>query len=666
MGTQAPRARGSCARGDGLLKRSIGIDVGGTFTDLVTVDEAGRVEARKVSSTPSDQSVGVEDALRALGDGDLPRNVARIVHGTTVATNMLLERSGARVVLCATEGFTDVLFLRRQNRAALYDLAAHHEPPLIAPGDAIGVAERVAPGGVVRPLTTDAASACAAEVAARRPRAVAVSLLHSYADRRHEDLVAGALAAVMPADVDIVRSADVFPEIREFERTTTTVAEAYLRPGVAGYLGRLATRLAAAGLPAPGVMTSSGGMRSADEAARNAASLALSGPAGGVVGAAAIVRAAGFTNALTIDIGGTSADVGLVLDGQPLVEPGGAVAGVPISLPRVLVETVSAGGGSIAWADDGGALRVGPRSAGAIPGPAAFGRGGSLPTVTDAHVVLRNIAAERLSGGISLDTGAARRALEPLARALATPVERVAAAIVATVDATMARALRRLSVERGIDPRSCVLVAFGGGGPLHGCGLAERIGATRVLVPPFAGVLSALGLALAAERRDAMRSVMRPLDSLTGTDCRSLLEPLATQAGAVGTHQTQWWLRARYMGQGHELDVPAAPTDDISLIGARFTNLHDTRFGFTLDRDIEVVSARCAVSGPSSPLALSRGQGRPTKWDRRHGHDDGGPLDAVVAGEATIALADATLLVKAGWVARTLELGGWLLEREST
>ncbi|MDQ3950103.1 MAG: hydantoinase/oxoprolinase family protein, partial [Gemmatimonadota bacterium] len=497
------------------MSRSVGVDVGGTFTDLAAVDEGGRVEARKVLSTPADQSVGVEEALRALGDGgELPRDVARIVHGTTVATNMLLERSGARVVLCATEGFADVLELRRQNRVSLYDLTAHHEPPLVARDATVGVPERLGPTGVVRPLSDAAASSCAGEVAARQPEVVAVSLLHAYADRRHEDRLARALADALPAGIDVVCSADVFPEIREFERTATTVAEAYLRPGVAGYLGRLAARLEAVGLPAAGVMTSSGGMRDASAAARSAAALALSGPAGGVVGAAAVLRAAGFARALTIDIGGTSADVGLVLDGQPLVEPGGAVAGVPIALPRVLVETVSAGGGSIAWVDDGGALRVGPRSAGVSPGPAAFGRGGTLPTVTDAHVVLGHIGAARLSGGLSIDAAAARRTIETLARQLDTSAERVAGAVIATVDATMARALRRVSVERGIDPRGCVLVAFGGGGPLHGCGLAERVGVERVLVPPFAGVLSALGLALAAERREAMASVMRPLDAL--------------------------------------------------------------------------------------------------------------------------------------------------------
>jgi N-methylhydantoinase A/oxoprolinase/acetone carboxylase beta subunit len=635
--------------GDELLSRSVGVDVGGTFTDLAAVDEEGRVEARKVLSTPADQSAGVEEALRALGDrGALPDNVARIIHGTTVATNMLLERSGARVVLCATEGFTDILELRRQNRASLYDLTAHHELPLVARHSTIAVPERLAPGDVLRPLTAAAARACAGEVASRAPEVVAVSLLHAYEDRRHEDRLARALADLLPAGVDVVCSADVFPEIREFERTATTVAEAYLRPGVAGYLGRLAARLEAGRLPAPGVMTSSGGMRDVSDAAHAAASLALSGPAGGVVGAAAVLGVAGFERALTIDIGGTSADVGLVLDGQPLVEPGGAVAGVPIALPRVLVETVSAGGGSIAWVDDGGALRVGPRSAGVSPGPAAFARGGTLPTVTDAHVVLGHIGAERLSGGLSIDPAAARRAIETLARQLDTSAERVAAAVIATVDATMARALRRVSVERGIDPRGCVLVAFGGGGPLHGCGLAERVGVERVLVPPFAGVLSALGLALAAERREAMASVMRPLDALDAHDLAALLASLRARARAPADHDAQWWLRARYAGQGHELDVPVMAGDETPTVGARFAALHAARFGFTLERPAEIVSARCAVSGTPRLLRLTA-DGRTT----------------LVPGPATAALPDATLLVKAGWVARGLELGGWLLDRET-
>ena len=641
----------------------IGVDVGGTFTDLVAIDEDGTVETRKVLSTPRDQSEGVEDALRSLGRVD----VARLVHGTTVATNMLLERSGARVTLCATEGFTDLLRLRRQDRAALYDLTADHPAPLVPAERTVGVAERIAPEGVIRALTPAEARRAAAVAASQDPAVVAVALLHAYAHPEHERTLAAALAREAPG-TDVVLSSDVFPEIREYERTATTVAEAYLRPGVARYIRRLAERLDAVGLPAPGVMTSSGGMRTAEDAARGAAQLALSGPAGGVVGAAAVVRAAGeslgdASRVLTIDIGGTSADVGLVLDGAPLVEPGGSVAGVPIALPRVLVETVSAGGGSIGWVDDGGALRVGPRSAGSVPGPAAFRRGGTLPTVTDAHVVLGNIAAARLSGSVTVDAGAARAALAPLAERLDTTIERLAAAMIATADAAMARALRRVSVERGVDPRECVLVAFGGGGPLHACGLAERIGTTRIFVPPHAGVLSALGLALTAERREAMASVMRHTGALADAELDAVLDGLAARVPADAAWRRGWWLRARYAGQGHELEVPARPGEGTRTARERFTALHEQRFGFALERDVEIVSVRHVAAGDARPVALGR-RGRPA-WDDAHRVDDGGAMDVEVAGRTSIVLADATLLVERDWRARSLSVGGWLLERET-
>jgi len=635
---------------------SVGVDVGGTFTDLVAIDDAGCVEARKVLSTPSDQSEGVDSALRELGRTD----VARIVHGTTVATNTLLERSGADVVLCATAGFTELLALRRQDRASLYDLSAEHPPPLVSTSQVVAVHERIAPEGVLLPLSPAEAARVARQVAARSPSIVAVALLHSYADARHERLLLAALRESMP-DVDIVLSSDVFPEIREYERTATTVAEAYLRPRVAHYLQRLAARLAERGLPAPGVMTSSGGMRSAAEAARNAAQLALSGPAGGVVGAAAVARAAGIDQALTIDMGGTSADVGLILGGTPLVEPGGAVAGVPISLPRVLVETVSAGGGSIGWVDDGGALRVGPRSAGAVPGPAAFGRGGVLPTVTDAHVVLGTLAATRLSGGVSLDASRARGALEPIAKQLGTSVERVAEAMIATADASMARALRRLSVERGVDPRACTLIAFGGGGPLHACGLAERIGSTRVFVPPYAGVLSALGLALTAERREAMLSVMRQAHALGSRDVASLVRQLGERVSAAAEWSRTALARARYVGQGHEVDVPFEETDDGAAIASRFGVLHEARFAFRLDRPVEIVSVRVAASGAPRDIELRR---RGTAaWDARHPMDVGASLDVQLDGPCSVALPDATLAVNRGWRARALDIGGWLMEQ---
>jgi N-methylhydantoinase A len=632
--------------------------VGGTFTDLAAVGLDGMLHARKVLSTPGDQSEGVERALAALGA--LAGDVERVVHGTTVVTNLLLERAGARVVLCATAGATDLLTLRRQERAALYDLAAQHPPPLVAAEDVIPVPERVTPDGVERALSPAAAGDVARAVTGRAPDIVAVCLLHAYADPGHERLLAEAIAAAAPG-LDVVLASDVLPEIREYERTATVTAEAYARPAVARYLHRLAGRLQGGGYPAPAVMTSGGGLRRAADATRAAASLALSGPAGGIVGAALVARAAGFERALTIDIGGTSADVGLVLDGEPLVEAGGRVAGVPIALPRVLVETVSAGGGSLLWVDDGGALRVGPRSAGAEPGPAAFGRGGARATVTDAHVVLRNIRADRLSGGVHLDAGAAGRAVRDVAQRLGTDGARVAAAAIAAADAEMARALRRVSVERGVDPRGCVLVAFGGGGPLHACGLADRLGMQQVLIPPHAGVLSAVGLALGAERREALASVVRSARDLDAGAVGALAAAMCERAGPGEVRR--WWARARYRGQGYELEVPFAPGDDGAAIAARFAAVHDERFGFSLDRPVEVVSARHNAAGHPRGATLARA-GRPAAWNPESPSDDGGLLDVVVRGRATVTLPDATLLVAEGWTARALPIGGWLLERD--
>ncbi|MDQ4080728.1 MAG: hydantoinase/oxoprolinase family protein, partial [Gemmatimonadota bacterium] len=506
---------------------SVGIDVGGTFTDLIAIAPDGRVDARKVLSTPRDQSEGVLDALAALGVA--PDVVTHIAHGTTVATNTLLERTGAHVVLCATAGATDLLELRRQDRASLYDLTRHHSEPLVPHERVVAVAERVEPQGISRALDAAAIAHVVHHALASKPPVIAIALLHAYHEDRHERT----LGAALRPHADVVLSSEVLPEIREYERTATTIAEAYLRPSVATYLTRLGKYLEASGYPSPAVMTSAGGMRTAEEAARTAASLALSGPAGGVHGAAFVARDAGIRDALTIDIGGTSADAGLVLDGEPLSEPGGAVAGVPIALPRVLVETVSAGGGSIAWVDAGGALRVGPRSAGASPGPAAFGRGGTDPTVTDAHVVLGHLDVAHMSGGVTLDPEAALRAVEAVARRLNAPIDRTARAIIALADAAVARALRRVSVERGVDPRRCALVAFGGGGPLHACALAAQLGMTRILIPPHAGVLSALGLAIAAERRDVMRSIMRRAEELSCERFAALCDDLASRAGGA-------------------------------------------------------------------------------------------------------------------------------------
>lgn len=647
---------------------SVGVDVGGTFTDLVAIADDGSVIAYKVSSTPADQSEAVETALRELPLDAPP--VARVVHGTTVVTNMLLERTGARVVLCATLGATDLLELRRQERAALYDLSVHHPPSLVPTERVVGVPERIAPEGVVRALTSAVATDVAQRVSDLRPDVVAVSLLHAYADQSHERMVASAIAEELRArglTCDVVCSSDVLPEIREYERTATTVCEAYVRPGVGRYVAHLATRLEVAGLPAPSVMSSSGGTAPASEAASSGASLALSGPAGGVAGAACIARTLGIDQALTIDIGGTSADVGLVLHGEPLLEVGGSVAGVPIALPRVLVETVSAGGGSLAWVDDGGALRVGPRSAGARPGPVAFRRGGTQPTVTDAHIALGNIAATVMSDGVELDVEGAIAAIDRLATRIGASRTATADAIVAIADASMARALRRVSVERGVDPRQCALIAFGGGGPLHACGLADRLDIRRVIVPPHAGVLSALGLAIAPNRRSAAASVMRRAEELCAADVSALA---TTLAGRATGHETQpssahdtvvtWVMRARYVGQGHELDVPFAPDTLPASLNHAFATRHQERYGFTLDRPVEIVSARCIASTGIHDVRLGRRGVCAWGPDRR---DDGGALDVVVRGRSTIALPDATLLVADGWQAQSLPTGGWVMER---
>lgn len=642
------------------MSLSLGVDVGGTFTDLAAVGTDGRVVTRKVLSTPGDQSEGVGAVIAALG---VPASaVGRIAHGTTVVTNLLLERKGARVVLCATAGATDLLELRRQERAGLYDLSLHHPAPLADAACVVGVAERIAVRGVLKRLTQAEADRVAGEVAALAPDIVVVSLLHAYADDSHERRLARTIARRLPR-VDVVTGSSVLPEIREYERTATAVAEGYARPRVRRYLERLGSRLARQGLPAPNVMTSGGGMLPASAAAQRAASLALSGPAGGVVGAAAILRAIRVRDALTIDIGGTSADAGLILGGEPLVEPGGSVAGVPIALPRVLVETVSAGGGSIAWVDDGGALRVGPQSAGAVPGPVAFGRGGVEPTVTDAHIALGRLDAAELSGGVGLDADAARAAIGRLAKALGATSARTAEAIIAIADASVARALRRVSVERGIDPRSCVLVAFGGGGPLHACALADMLGMSRIVVPPYAGVLSALGLAIAPERREAATSVMRMASEMKRKEITAMLGELSSRARdqMVGRIRVSAHARVRYAGQGYELDVPLSTKDDGAAVARRFEVLHRARYGFNLERPIEIVAARVAAIGKAIPLRFGRQRepGRPTGSSRAGSARESRP----VRGPAVLTLADATMVVARGWIARPLPIGGWMVER---
>jgi N-methylhydantoinase A len=653
----------------------VGVDVGGTFTDLVAVASDGSLEIRKVASTPADPAIGLLRAVAELGTRD-PIDV--LVHGTTVATNALLERRGARVALVTTAGFEDLLWLRRQDRPSLYDLARDHPPPLVERRDVVGAVERMGPEGPVVPLTDAEVARVVAAVRAQQPapEAVAVSLLFAFRHPTHERRLAEALHAALPGVV-VVASHEILPLFREYERTSTTAAEAYLRPRISTYVAGTAAKV-----PAPlQIMTSNGGTLAPGAAAARAASLALSGPAGGVVGARLVGEAVGIADLLTLDMGGTSADASLVTGGVALTEGAETVAGIPLALPAILIETVSAGGGSIATVDDGGALKVGPRSAGANPGPVCYGRGGTEPTVTDACLALGWLdPAQPLADDVRLDRAAAERAL----RTLGGDAGRVAAGIVEVAGAALARALKRVSVARGIDPRGMALLPFGGAGPLFGCALADALGMPRVVIPPHPGVLSALGLAAAPERVEVLASLHRRLGDMSAGDIRGAFQPLLTQvdgqlAGAVVTR----FADCRFAGQGYEVTVPA-PDDDPATLAAAFRDAHRARYGHAdPDQPIELASLRVAaerlVPAPGIGRRGARGRGerggRPTPGRREIVTRGGTPAQAevwplgelpaglVLRGPAVLAGPDATALIEAGWCGTVHASGAVIVER---
>jgi N-methylhydantoinase A len=577
----------------------LGIDVGGTFTDAVLVD-AGDVRVAKVP-TARRQEESVLAAARAVG----AVGVERFTHGTTIATNALLERRGARTAFVATAGFEHLLHLRRQNRAHLYRLCAAHPEPLVPLERCYGVEERLGPEGVVRPLELASLPSIDAE-------AVAVCLLFAFRDPTHERLVAEELRRRLP-DAHVVASHEIAPEFREYERASTTAADAYLGPVVSGYLRALAGACRAAGLPEPLVLRSSGGVASLEEAAAHPAVALVSGPAGGAVGAALVARLAGAGNAISLDMGGTSTDVCLIADGAAGRASEREVGGLPIRLPTVDLHTVGAGGGSLVWRDAGGVLRVGPESAGADPGPAGYGRGGTRPTVTDANLLLGRLP-DRLAGGLELDRGAAARALGDI-----DPADAVAA-----VNAEMLRALRVVSFERGFDPRDFSLVAFGGAGPLHACELAEELELERVVVPREAGVLSALGLVASEERRDRVRSYLVPL----------------AEAGEL---PAEGEADVRYAGQSFELTVQLGPG-----LAERFHAAHEERYGYAEpSRPVELVAVRTADVRPGPELRLP-------------------PADALsVSGPAVVELEGATCWVPEGWAGERDRHGNLVLARSA-
>ena len=672
------------------------MDVGGTFTDLVALTPDGAIEVRKVATTPEDPAVGMFRALDALAGGrgapapaaqrapavagaPLAPAIELLVHGTTIATNALLERRGARVVLVTTRGFEDLLWLRRQDRAALYDLARDHPPPLVARGDVVGVAERIGPAGVLEPLTEGEVARVVAAVRGLAPEAVAIALLFAFRDPTHERRLAAALRDALPR-VAVAASHEVLPAFREFERTSTTTVEAYLRPRVSTYIERLDSALRERAIGALRVMTSSGGTRTPAAAAAHAASLALSGPAGGVVGARLIGAAVGLSDLLTLDMGGTSADASLVVGGAPLADGAGSVGGVPLALPAVLIETVSAGGGSIARLDEGGALRVGPESAGAVPGPACYGRGGERPTVTDACVALGWLDADSpLADGVRLDPRAAERALRRLGPTVGSDAARVAAGVVAVAGAVMARALKRVSVARGLDPRRMTLLPFGGAGALFGCQLAEALGMGTIVIPPHPGALSALGLASAPERADLLASFHRPVDGLEPRALAQAFAPIVAEgARQIPGAALLRYADCRFAGQGYEVTVPVEG-DDPERIRAAFVAAHRARYGHGGGGGglaVEIVNLRVVVlrEGPLPRFAGDHRSGRRPLGRRPfvvRGERITGSVWALdqlatgvtLQGPAILAGGDATALVEPGWCGTVHPSGGVLLAR---
>jgi N-methylhydantoinase A len=613
----------------------VGVDVGGTFTDAVVV-AGGAIATAKVPTTPDDQGEGVVAAVgEALARAGLgPDDVARFAHGMTVGTNALLEGTGARTGLVATAGFGDVLELRRQTRAHLYRLDAQHPPPLVPAERVAEVRERCGPEGVVTPLEERSVDDAVARMSGAGVEAVAVGLLFSFAHPDHERRVAARLREALP-DVHVSASCEVLPEIREYERIATTAVDAYLTPVLRRYLRRLGARAAAAGLPEPAIMRSSGGVMPLEEAAEHAAWTVMSGPAGGVIGAAATAAAARAETALTFDMGGTSCDVALVLGGVPARTAENTVGGHPLHLPMLDVSTVSAGGGSVAWADTGGALRVGPRSAGARPGPACYGRGGTEPTVTDANLVLGRLPADAALGGrIRLDTAAAEAAVGRLAAELGMDAGACAEGIVRVAVEEMVRALRRVSVERGVDPREATLVAFGGAGPLHACAVAEALGARRVVVPPAAGLLAALGLVVAGERRDFVQTVLAPVGEGRLADLLAPLRARAERALPGAALEAAADLRVR--GQSHALTVGWDLDAGEEALLAAFHDAHRLRYGdVDAARPVQAVSLRLAATRPgAAPPAGAEG-----------------PV-ADVTGPAHLAAEGAACWVAPGWRAR--------------
>lgn len=598
---------------------TIGVDVGGTFTDFHARNGAtGQEVVFKRPSTPTDPGEAILSGLAEMAEAhDVPlAEAARIAHGTTVATNALIQRKGASIAAVATKGFRDLLEIGRQVRPHMYDLNLDKPEPLAGEAMRFEVAERLDwQGEAVLPLTDAEAARAAEEIVASGADAVAICFLFAYRNPAHEQQLAAAIHKIAP-DMRVSLSSDVQPEFREYERFQTTAINAYLQPLMAGYVERLAAGLDDAVKGAAlGVNQSSGGLMSALRTASYPVRTALSGPAAGAVGAAHIALRAGRPNVVTLDMGGTSADVALIEDGRTEIAFQRDVAGFPIRLAMVDIDTVGAGGGSIAWFDRDGLLKVGPISAGAVPGPACYGQGGTEPTVTDANLVLGRLSPTGLlDGAMPLDPNEAAQSMQPVAEKVGVSLQEAALGVLAIAVANMTRSVRRMSVERGRDPREFVLMAFGGAGALHAREVAAELGMGEVLVPPSPGIVCAEGLLVSDQKEDFVASMRLPLAADQMEIAADTVAGLAARAAGWfeaedlpdATRTMELALDLRYVGQNFELIVPVASAPslsgsdlpDIKALANAFFAAHDRAYGFhDPGAAIEIVNFRMTARG---------------------------------------------------------------------
>jgi N-methylhydantoinase A len=679
----------------------LGVDVGGTFTDVLLVDEqAGSTWRAKTASTPRDQSAGVLHGIDLVcAQAGVDRGaIAHLLHGTTVATNAILEGKGATVGLVTTEGFRQVLQIARSFvPGGLAGWIIWPKPePLAALENTVEVPERMASdGSVVRELDEDAARAGLRKLRAAGVEALAISLINAFANDAHERRLAELAAEELPG-VPVSRSSVVLPELREYERALTTVANGYVQPQVARYIANLSAQLAADGVAAPlSILRSDGGLAVAEAAIGAPVTMLLSGPAGGVTGAVWVAEQSGHRDLLTFDMGGTSTDIALVQDLKPRIGRETKVGDLTVRAAAVDVRTVGAGGGSIAHVPElTRALRVGPQSAGADPGPVAYGHGGTEPTVTDANLVLGYLPTSLAGGEITLDADAARAAVQQVADAMGLPsAEAAAAGIIDIVNENMLGGLRLVSVQQGFDPRDFALVAFGGAGPLHANALGRLTGAWPVIVPPSPGVLCALGDATTSARDESARTCLRRFADLTGGELAAILRDLSSAASGrlvrqgvpADRQQVAYQVDVRYFGQGFDIGVDvdpawlAEPDQALATIGARFDAEHERLFSFVLSADHELVNARASVSGPRptvSPTTLEAGTGDPAaaRTGTAPVYVDGGWADAAwydrarlragdeLPGPAIVTEMDSTTLILPGH-AGTVDPSGSLLIR---